>query len=105
MQQALSSGGRHLEEGRGGAPTKLQPHLSAVVLHHLRGWKLPSGVEHPRDTAGKETAAHTWTHLRPTPFADCRGQSIVKQHQAVAAVLKEDIAKWHGMRLTTKAAP
>jgi len=32
-----------------------------------------------------------------------RGKPIVKQHQAVADILKEDIAKWHGMRLSTKA--
>eukprot|EP00200_Dunaliella_tertiolecta_P007980 CAMPEP_0202378256 /NCGR_PEP_ID=MMETSP1127-20130417/17472_1 /ASSEMBLY_ACC=CAM_ASM_000462 /TAXON_ID=3047 /ORGANISM="Dunaliella tertiolecta, Strain CCMP1320" /LENGTH=122 /DNA_ID=CAMNT_0048976519 /DNA_START=83 /DNA_END=451 /DNA_ORIENTATION=+ len=36
--------------------------------------------------------------------SDFKGLPIVKQHQAVAAILKDDIAKWHGMQLTTRAS-
>eukprot|EP00983_Pelagomonas_calceolata_P106949 1159287-Pelagomonas_calceolata.AAC.8 len=36
--------------------------------------------------------------------AAAEGLPIVKQHQAVAAILKDDIAKWHGMQLTTRAS-
>ncbi|KAF1917443.1 bola protein [Ampelomyces quisqualis] len=32
------------------------------------------------------------------------GLSVVKQHKLVNAVLKEDIAKWHGVQLRTKAS-
>eukprot|EP00775_Hariotina_reticulata_P007662 gene7662-7865_t len=31
------------------------------------------------------------------------GKSIIKQHQLVTALLKEDIPKWHGFQLVTKA--
>ncbi|VVT50159.1 uncharacterized protein SAPINGB_P002630 [Magnusiomyces paraingens] len=31
------------------------------------------------------------------------GMSLVKQHQAVNAVLKDEISKWHGLQLRTKA--
>ncbi|GAX77886.1 hypothetical protein CEUSTIGMA_g5328.t1 [Chlamydomonas eustigma] len=32
-----------------------------------------------------------------------RGQSVVKQHQLVHKILKEEMADWHGLNLTTKA--
>jgi stress-induced morphogen len=32
-----------------------------------------------------------------------KGQSIVKQHQAVHKVLAEDVKKWHGLTLETSA--
>jgi stress-induced morphogen len=38
-----------------------------------------------------------------TAHAHCRGLSIVKQHQAVHKVLREDIARWHGLNLETRA--
>lgn len=31
------------------------------------------------------------------------GKSIVKQHQLVTKLLKDDIAQWHGFQLVTKA--
>jgi stress-induced morphogen len=31
------------------------------------------------------------------------GKSIVKQHQLVTKLLKDEIASWHGFRLVTKA--
>lgn len=32
------------------------------------------------------------------------GLSVIKQHKLVNQVLKEEIAKWHGVQLRTKAA-
>lgn len=32
-----------------------------------------------------------------------RGKGIVKQHQMVNKLLGEEVAKWHGFSLTTKA--
>jgi stress-induced morphogen len=32
------------------------------------------------------------------------GLSPIKQHKLVNAVLKEEIAKWHGVQLRTRAA-
>jgi hypothetical protein len=32
-----------------------------------------------------------------------RGQTVVKQHQLVHKILKEEMAEWHGLNLTTKA--
>ncbi|KAG2426694.1 hypothetical protein HYH02_014734 [Chlamydomonas schloesseri] len=36
--------------------------------------------------------------------ADFKGQSIVKQHQLVHKLLAEDLKRWHGLTLETKAA-
>lgn len=33
-----------------------------------------------------------------------KGISMIKQHRLVNEVLKEEIAKWHGLQLKTKAA-
>lgn len=38
------------------------------------------------------------------PMVSRRGQSIVKQHQMVTKALEDEIAKWHGFVLDTKAA-
>ncbi|KXZ43563.1 hypothetical protein GPECTOR_87g426 [Gonium pectorale] len=35
---------------------------------------------------------------------DFKGQSIVKQHQAVHRILAEDLKRWHGLTLDTRAA-
>lgn len=32
-----------------------------------------------------------------------KGLSVIKQHQLVNKVLKEEIGKWHGVQLKTKA--
>jgi stress-induced morphogen len=32
------------------------------------------------------------------------GLTVIKQHKLVNQVLKEEIAKWHGVQLRTKAA-
>lgn len=34
---------------------------------------------------------------------DAQGKSIVKQHQLVTKALEDEIAKWHGFVLDTKA--
>lgn len=34
---------------------------------------------------------------------DFKGMSVVKQHQLVHKVLKEEIKQWHGLTLNTKA--
>ena len=36
--------------------------------------------------------------------AEFQGMPIVKQHQLVAKLIKEDVATWHGFQLVTKAA-
>jgi stress-induced morphogen len=33
------------------------------------------------------------------------GKSIVKQHQLVTKLLKDEISQWHGFQLVTKAKP
>ena len=32
------------------------------------------------------------------------GLSLIKQHQLVNRILKDDISRWHGLQLTTKKA-
>lgn len=36
--------------------------------------------------------------------AKFQGLTVIKQHKLVNSVLKEEIAKWHGVQLRTKAA-
>uniref|UniRef100_A0A7S0S376 Bola-like protein n=1 Tax=Chlamydomonas leiostraca TaxID=1034604 RepID=A0A7S0S376_9CHLO len=52
-----------------------------------------------RDTSGGCGAMYN-IEITAQDFA---GQSTVKQHMAVHSVLKEEMAKWHGVTLVTKA--
>ena len=49
------------------------------------------------------TDAHVISCMPRQTVSEYRGQSVVKQHQLVTKVLEDEISKWHGFVLETKA--
>mmetsp|Transcript_27686 Transcript_27686/g.71855 ORF Transcript_27686/g.71855 Transcript_27686/m.71855 type:complete len:120 (-) Transcript_27686:252-611(-) len=73
------------------------PEETAISDKILR--ELPAQQAEVKDTSGGCGTMYKIDVVSPA----FRGLSIVKQHQLVAAVLKEEIPRWHGFVLNTSA--
>ncbi|GMH39244.1 hypothetical protein BSKO_07142 [Bryopsis sp. KO-2023] len=66
--------------------------------------KIRSGIEGCKSVEVKDTSGGCGTMFTIDIVSDqFSNKSTVQQHQLVAKILKEDIPKWHGFTLNTKA--
>lgn len=80
------------------ADTAAERSIAEVIASKLEGGAERIAV---RDTSGGCGAMYTIEVSAPS-FA---GLSTVKQHQRVTSALGEEVKKWHGFQLVTKASP
>lgn len=96
-----------------GASRGLQPWNATVVLRQFSAGATPAETEieqkilkdlPAKEAEVKDTSGGCGTMYNINVVSDAfKGLSIVKQHQLVAKVLKDDIPRWHGFVLNTSA--
>jgi stress-induced morphogen len=87
----------------------VQQRLLSVVVEALSpaekdiALKIEQGLKGTTSISVQDTSGGCGTMYNISVVSEAfAGKSIIKQHQLVTALLKEDIPKWHGFQLVTK---